>query len=56
LAGQSLGKWDGSKCDEEEPSPICELKAVMVGNKCVLFYLSKEILYESANKIKLILM
>jgi len=28
LAGQSLGKWDGSKCNEEESSPICELKAV----------------------------
>jgi len=29
LAGQSLGKWDRSKCDEEESSPsICELKAV----------------------------
>jgi len=29
LAGQSLGKRDGSKCDEEESSPsIRELKAV----------------------------
>jgi len=53
-----------SKCDEEESSPKCEVKAVFfivmtegwVGNKGVLFYLSKEILNESANKIKLILM
>jgi len=28
LAGQSLGKWDGSKCDVEESSPMHEVKAV----------------------------